>query len=127
MTSLASSRFDVHVNIRRAITCRREEALEEQIQRDGIDVGDAQRVTDRGVRRRTSTLVINIVFAAKLRDIPNGEKVARETQGPNHPELVINLTPRTHDPLGVTGAVANEGTHRSEFFEVGPAHHDPQG
>ena len=45
----------------RPVACRRQEPLEEQLVADRVDVGDADRVADRGVGRRPAALAEDVV------------------------------------------------------------------
>ena len=67
---LAPVALDVDVDVGRAVALGREEALEQQAERDRVGVGDAERVTDRGVGRRAAALAEDVGAAAELARCP---------------------------------------------------------
>ena len=103
---LAAARLDIHVDVRRPVTRRGEEALEEQSQVDRVDVGDAERVADSGVGGRAPPLAIDVEAFAHLRDVPHDEEVAGEAEPADHVELMADLLPRPGHPLGLRCSVA---------------------
>ncbi len=105
---LAPPRLDVHVDVGRSVTRRREEALEEQPEVDGVDVGDTERVADGRVGRRAAALAVDVEPPAHPRDVPHHEEVAGEAQLADHGELVLDLLPRAGHPLGPGRPVARQ-------------------
>ena len=101
---LAPARLDVDVDVRRAVAGRREEPLEEQAERDGVDVGDAERVADGRRGGRAPTLAEDVLAPAELDDVPHGQEVPREPERPDHPELVVDLPVGAGHPLGPPAA-----------------------
>ena len=57
-----------------------EEALEEQVVRDGVGVGDAQHVADDAVAGRAAARVEDAARAGELDDVVHGEEVLREAE-----------------------------------------------
>ena len=115
---LAPPRLDVHVDVRRPVTRRREEALEEQPEVDGVDVGDTERVTDGRVGRRAAALAVDVEPPAHLRDVPHHEEVAGEAQLADHRELVLDLLPGAGHPLGPGRPVARRGPLGHQLAQV---------
>ena len=67
------------------------EAFEEQVHLDRIDGGDAQRVADRRVRRRTATLAEHAELGRRAHDIPDDQEVSGEIHLGDQAELVLEL------------------------------------
>ena len=83
--------LDVEVDVGRAVPLGGEEPLEEQIERDGIGLGDPERVANRAVRRAPPALAVDVVDPAELDDVVEQEEVAGEAELLDHPELVVDL------------------------------------
>ena len=75
---LAPTGLDVEVDVGIALAHRRQEPLEQQPHAHGVDVGDAQRVADRGVRGRSATLAEDVGATAELHDVVDDQEVAGE-------------------------------------------------
>ena len=88
-------RLDVHVDVRRPIAGRRQEALEQQLVGHRIDSGDAEGITDRGVGRRSPALTQDVVFPAEPGDIVHHQEVTRKIQLRNDFQLMLNLGVRS--------------------------------
>ena len=114
----APLRLDVHVDVRRAVACRRQEALEQQTEVDRVDVGDAERVTDGRVGRRAAPLAVDVQPPAHLRDVPHDEEVAGEAELADHVELVLDLLPRPRHPLALGRPVARQGPLVHQLAQV---------
>src|SRR5439155_4351110 len=67
------------------------------------DVGDAQRVADRRVGRRTPALAVDVLPAAELHDVVDDQEVPREAEFLDHVQLVVELAVGVR--AGGTGAV----------------------
>ncbi len=83
-----------------------EEAFEQQSERDRVDVGDAERVADRGRGGRAPALAEDVRAPAERHDVPDGEEVAREPEFPDDPEFVVEPGPCSLHPLGTARPVA---------------------
>ena len=101
--------LDVEVDVGRAVALEREEPLEQQAERDGVGLGDAERVTHRAVRRASPPLAVDVVDAAELDDVDEHEEVAGEAELLDHVELVRDLV---HRLLVVAGACSGSGPPR---------------
>ena len=77
---LPQVRFDVDVDVGRPVARRGQEPLEQQLVGDRVDVGDAQRVADRRVGRRSPALGEDAVVPAEPGDVVHHQEVAREVQ-----------------------------------------------
>ena len=115
---LAPLRLDVHVDVRRPVTRRGEEPLEEQPEVDRVHVGDAERVANGRVRRRAAALAVDVEPLAHLRDVPHHEEVAGEAEGADHVELVPNLLPRARYALALGRPVAHPCTLGHQLTQV---------
>ncbi len=96
---LAQVRFDVDVDVGRAVARRRQEPLEQQLVGDRVDVGDAERVADRGVGRRPPALGQDAVVPAELGDVVDDQEVAGKVQLADDLQLVLDLRVGQRSPL----------------------------
>jgi hypothetical protein len=110
--------LNVDVDVRRSVPGRGQEPLEEQAQIDGVDVGDAEGVTDGRVGRRAPALAVDVEAAADLGDVPHDQEVAGEPQAADDLELVLNLGPGALHPLVVGWAVALERAPGHQLTQV---------
>ncbi len=88
---LAPVGLDVDVDVGGLAALGGEEALEHQPVVDGVDRGDLQRVTDRGVGRRAAALAEDAARAAEAGDVPDHQEVAGEVQLLDDRKLVLDL------------------------------------
>ncbi len=88
---LAAVGLDVDVDVGGLAALGGEEALEHQPVVDGVDRGDLQRVTDRGVGRRAAALAEDAARAAEAGDVPDHQEVAGEVQLLDDRQLVLDL------------------------------------
>ena len=109
---LAAVGLDVHVDVRRPVPLRGQEPFEQQPPPHRVDVGDAQGVADRGVRRRSAALAVDVLPAAEVHDVVHDQEVAGEVQRLDGVQLVVEL------PVGVRvlrpGAVPLQGALHGE-------------
>ncbi len=124
---LAPARLDVDVDVRRSVAGRGQEALEEQPEGDGVDVGDPEGVTDGRVGGRAPALAVDVEAAADLGDVPDDEEVAGEPEAADDLELVVDLGPGPRHPLVVGRAVALECAPGSPAGAGSPARPVPAG
>src|ERR1035438_2098297 len=101
--------------LRRPVKRRGEKALEEEVERHGVGVGDAQREADRRVGGRTSALAVDVVAPAELGDVPDRQEVAGETQGADDAQLVVDLAPGAGNPFALARSVAFARALRHQF------------
>ena len=100
---LAPLVLEVHVDVRRLLALHAQEALEEQPHAHRINGRDAQRVAHRRVGRAPAPLAEDAPRAREAHDVPDGQEVAREVQGRDELELVLDLL---HHVLGRARRVA---------------------
>ena len=81
--------LEVDIDVRRLVALLGDEALEEEVVRDGIDRGDAEHVADGGVSRRAAALAQNALTAAKLHDRMDGQEVRRVAELLDQVKLVL--------------------------------------
>ena len=91
---LAAVGLDVDVDVGRAVALGRQEALEQQAERHGVDLGDAERVADGAVGGAASALAEDVVAAAELDEVPDDEEVAGEAELLDDVELAVDRVPR---------------------------------
>src|SRR5262249_21166991 len=103
-------RREIEVDVGPLAALLGEEALEEQVHRDGVDRRDAERVADRAVRRRAAALTEDAALATEADDVPDDEKVAREVELRDDGELVLELATysRGHRPPALAGTLERE-------------------
>src|SRR5207244_1223182 len=68
-----------------------QEALEQEVEPDRIDRGDAETVADGGVRGRAAPLAEDPLAPREAHDVPHDEEVAREPELRDERELVLDL------------------------------------
>ncbi len=83
--------LDVEVDVGRAVALRRQEALEQQLEADGVGVGDAQGVTDGAVGHAAPALAEDVVAPAELDDVPDDQEVAGEAERFDQGQFVLDL------------------------------------
>ena len=85
------ARGQIEVDVRPLAALLGEEALEQQLHLHRIDGGDAERVTDRAVRRGAAALHEDLLALAELDDVPDDEEVAGEIELLDHVQLFLDL------------------------------------
>ena len=86
---VAARRAEVDVHVRHLVARRVEEALEEQLVRDGVGVGDAQHVADDAVAGGAAARVVDAAAQRELDDVAHGEEVLGEAKLLDDPELAL--------------------------------------
>ena len=81
----------VEIDVRPFAALLGEKALEQQLHRDRVDGGDAERITDRAVGGRSAALHQNILAAAELDDVPDDQEIAGELEFLDERELAFDL------------------------------------
>ena len=85
--------LDVDVDVGRAITLRRQEPLEQQPERHGVGLGDAQGVAHRAVGCAAAPLAEDVGPIAELDEIPHHQEVAGEPEMFDDVEFVVDGAP----------------------------------
>ncbi len=88
------ARRQIEIDVGPLAALLREEALEEQTHGDGIDRGDAERVTHGAVGRRAAPLRQDPLLLREARDVVDDQEVAGESQLLDHAQLVLELAAR---------------------------------
>ncbi len=87
---------EVHVDVGQRHALGIEEALEDQVEVDRIDVGDAHAPRDERAGRGASTRPDRDTFLTRVADeVPDDEEVARVAHLPDHRDLVVETARRT--------------------------------
>ena len=71
-----------------------EKSFEQELHADRVHRRDPERVADRAVGRRATSLDQDVVGAAVLDDVPDDQEIAREVEPADELELVRDLVPR---------------------------------
>ena len=92
---LAPLMLEIDVDIRRLAALGRHEALEQQIDGIGADIGDAEAIADDRIRRRTAALAQDRLFsrAREADDVMDGEEERRIAEFADHLQFVIERAP----------------------------------
>ncbi|MNS22864.1 hypothetical protein D3C72_546690 [compost metagenome] len=107
---------EVHVDIGHAHALGVQEALEQQVVGQGVDVGDAEAVGhDRAGGRATARAHLDAVALGPVDEVPHDEEVAGEAHALHHLELVL----QTRLDLGRDLLVALVGALPGELRQVG--------
>src|SRR5581483_4549748 len=98
---LAVAGGDVEIDVRHGAAVLGEEALEEEVVRDGIDLGDVEHVRDDRVGRGAASLRRDPALLAEPDDVPIDEEELREAAALDDVELVRELPrdARRHAPV----------------------------
>ncbi len=86
--------LDVEVDVGRSVALGREEAFEQQAERNRVGLGDPERVTDRAVRRAPPPLAVDVGATAELDDVVQQQEVAGEPELLDDGQLVVDLLHR---------------------------------
>ena len=113
----AARHAEVHVDVGHALAPRVEEALEEQVVLERVDVGDAQGVADDGARGRAAPGADgDAVVLGELDEVPDDEEVGVEAHLADDAELEVEALARLGGRLG---AVAAHDALLAELAQVG--------
>ncbi len=86
---LAPLMLEIDVDIGRLAAIGGDETLEQQAAVARIDIGDAQAVADRRVRRRATALTENVLAAGISDDGMDGEKIGRVIELADQRQLMV--------------------------------------
>ena len=112
---LAPLVLEIDVDVGRLAAILGDEALEQQAAFARVDVGDAQAVADRRVRRRAAALAEDVLAARIADDVMHGEEVGRVIELPDQRQLMREgLADLVGDALGIArgGAVPGQVDER---------------
>ena len=109
--------LDVDVDVGRTVAFGGEEPFEQQAPFDGVGVGDAEGVADRGVRGGAAALGEDVALAAELHDVPHHQEISREVQLLDDRQLMVELGVGLR--VRVAGTVAAGGALRDQVAEPG--------
>ena len=82
--------LEIDVDVGRFTPLRRDEALEQQVGAVGIDLGDAEAETDRGIGRRAAALAEDFLRTGVADDVVDGEEVGRVGELRDQRQLVLD-------------------------------------
>ena len=114
---LAAAVLDVQVDVRCPVPAVGQEPLEQQVMRDRVDVGDAEREADRRIRRRPTALAQDVVVLAELDDVVHDQEIATELQSLDHVEFPGDLGVRPGHPLGARRPVTGQDLARDQLTQ----------
>ena len=115
---LAPVALDVDVDVGRAVALGRQEPLEQQAERHGVGVGDAEGVADGRVGGRAPPLAVDVGPPAERDDVPHHQEVAGEAQRLDERQFVVDLGPCPWHLLGAPRPVAADGALLGEPAQV---------
>ena len=101
----AAAVLDVQVDVGRAVPALGQEPLEQQVVRDRVDAGDAEREADRRVRRRPAALAQDVVVGTERCYVVHDQEVAGKPEALDYLELPGDLGVRAWHPFGPFGPV----------------------
>ncbi len=104
---------EVDVDVRRLAPLLAQETLEEELERDGVDGGDAEAVADGAVRCRAAPLAEDPLTPREPHDVPDDQEVAGEPESRDERELVREL------PVVARGAACAPALGRPRLDELG--------
>ncbi len=81
--------LEIHIDIGRLLALLRNEALEQEIDRGGIDIGDPKHETDGGIGRRTAALAEDAARLGETDNVAHGEEIGRVIERGDQRELLL--------------------------------------
>ena len=87
---------------------------------DRIDRRDSQAITNRTVRRATAALHHDVVFPAKINDVPDDQKITGESQSLDEAQFLLELLLHRGADRRVTLLCAKECDRAQERIHVVP-------
>src|ERR1700687_5560692 len=82
--------LEIDIDVGRLAPLRRNEALEQEIDARGVDLGDAEAVADRRISRRAAPLAENAARAGEADDVVDGEEVGRVVELGDEREFMVD-------------------------------------
>ena len=105
---------EVHVDVRHLVPLDVEEALEDEVVRERVDVGDLEAVKDDAGRGAAADAHGDALAARELREVAHDQEVLREARLLHDAEFVL----QARDVLGRGGAVALPQPRGAQIGEV---------
>ncbi len=88
---LAPFVLEIDVDVRWLVARIRNEPLEKEVGTGRVDFGDAERITDCGIRRRATPLMQDFLLARETDDVLHGEKEGRVVVPLDQHKLMLDL------------------------------------
>ena len=111
---LAPLMLEIDVDVGRLLALGADEALEQQVDAVGIDLGDAEAVADRGVGRRAAALAQDAAAAGEADGVLDGQEIGRVAELADQAELVLE---RGADLVGDAARIARGRAAPGEALE----------
>jgi hypothetical protein len=86
---LAPLMLEIDIDVRRLAAIGRDKTLEQEIDPRRIDLGDAEAIAHRGIRRRAAALAQDLLRAGKAHDVVDSEEVGRVVELGNERKFVV--------------------------------------
>ncbi len=109
---LAPLMLEIDVDVGRLAPLGRDEALEQQVDAIGIDLGDAEAIADGGIGRRAAPLAQDALGAGEADDVVHGEEERRVAELADQPQFLVQRMAdlgRHAVRIAPRGAVLGEG------------------
>ncbi len=88
---LALLMLKIDVDVWRLVALAADEALEQEVDVGGIDIGDAEAIAHGRIRRRAAPLAQDLLAAGEVHDVVHGEEVGGKAQLADELQLMRNL------------------------------------
>ena len=115
----SSTTFDVQIDIRRPVTFRGKESLEEQIQPDRVNVGDPERVAHGAVGGRATALAVDVAAPAEFDEVPDDEEISGKTELVDEVQLVlyllVGLEVPFRRPVSLSGSLGHQNPQETHL------------
>ena len=110
----------IEIDIGPAFAAFAEKAFEDEIVADRIDRRDAEAITNGAIRRAAAALDHDVVFPAKIDDVPDDQKITGESEPPDEAQFFFQFSFHRGADGGVTLLRAEEGDGAQERIHVVP-------
>jgi hypothetical protein len=75
--------LEIDIDVGRLVALLGDEALEQEIDLAGIDLGDLEAIADRRIGSRAAALAENVLRAGETDDVIDGEEIGRVVELPD--------------------------------------------